>query len=257
MKPSQHETEKRERLGDKYVSGIGFEIGAGQAPSQYADVEHTTYIDKRSREWMERKFGEPLPYHVVSWGEALQMERGDFIVAHHVIEHQRDPIGEFMRWLKLLKVGGRFFISLPAPTNVCERERLLTPIEHILDDHVFERDFDDRQHVFSAQCQRFAADGARSRYSRYSGWGFAHKLLHEMKLEDLDCHFHTYSLEVMGQVIVAACYFSGMGLLWLHAEDNGSGLYFIGEIRENQGRVPDFIIEYKKRLREAQERIKV
>jgi SAM-dependent methyltransferase len=249
VKPSQHETERRESIGGKFISGRGFEIGAGEAPSEYDGIEHVTYIDKRSQTWLEERLG-GLPYQVTPWGTALQMDRGDFFIAHHVIEHQPDPVGEFRKWLGLLVDGGRFFISLPSPNNVCEKDRLPTPIEHILDDYVFNREYESRQHAASSSCQRFVADGIKSRYFRYSAVGLAQRLLREMKLEDLDCHFHTFTLEVMKQVIEAACHLSDLGVTWLHAEENDA-LYLVGIVAHPKGSAPHFLVDYRERLRDG------
>jgi len=246
MKPSRRETKKRKSIGDKYISGRGFEIGAGEAPAEYDGIEHVTYIDKRSQLWLEEKMGK-LPYQVTPWGTALQMDRGDFFIAHHVIEHQPDPVGEFGKWLGLLRDGGRFFISLPSPNNVCEKDRLPTPIEHILDDYVFNQEYESRQHAASSSSQRFVSDGDRSRYAQYSGREFAAKLLEEMKQEDLDCHFHTFSLEVIMQTIEVACYFLDLGITWLYTEESETALYLIGEVNSS-GCKPDFLWDYEQRL---------
>ena len=59
----------------------------------------------------------------------------DFLVACHVIEHTRNPIGSIAAALRKLKPGGRLVLVVPDKERTFDRARPVTTLEHLVEDH--------------------------------------------------------------------------------------------------------------------------
>jgi SAM-dependent methyltransferase len=225
-------------LGDRFLAGRGFEIGAGALPSQHPGVRDIVFVDKRDPEGLAALFKAAIPYQVVTPDQAAALcgREGprDFVIAHHVLEHTPDPIRTMMSWLGLIRDGGRFFVSLPSDTNVCEKDRVPTPIGHLLDDFLFERsgdDYESKGHILSFIDQWTVFDPEEFWYAKRGVLAFAEASLGEMRRGDHDLHWHTYQLPVARQVIEAAAHFTGRAVEWLVATTAGSSHYLVGTVR--------------------------
>ena len=129
-------------------------------------MECLDFIDKRTKEDLAQLFKGKIDYDVSTIDRAVSTSAGtaDFLIAHHVLEHLANPIAALMLWLPLLKPDGRLFLSIPAETNGCEKDRVWVPFSHIIDDYVFDRngdDFDSKQHLphFVLQWEVFEPGG--------------------------------------------------------------------------------------------------
>jgi len=246
-------------LGDHFLSGRGFEIGPGASPAAYRGVEELSFIDKRNREELEELFNVRIDYAVVTLEEARaicrQEGKRDFVVAHHVLEHSPDPIQTTIDWLALIRDGGRFFFSIPSHMNSCEKDRVPTPIEHIVDDYLFERsgdDFESKGHILSFIDQWTVMDERSIWYAQNGVTAFAQTSLSEMRRNGHDLHWHTYTLPVARQVIEAAAYFGGRRLTWLLTENRANGHYLIGTLELESGvNPPTFLIAHREHLLRA------
>lgn len=225
--------ELRQKIGDQWIAGEGFEIGPGLDPSLYKGVTKITFVDKRDRRALEALFRGSIEYNVLDLAAArAYFGTADFAVAHHVFEHLSNPIRGLSDWIALLKPAGRLFVSLPAETHACEKDRLVTPFEHILDDYLFERGddhFDSKQHIphfinqwtaMSRDSFWFAADGVDK---------FVTVSLSEVRRDVHDLHWHTYSAQTLAQVIEAAFWFSRRGVRLLHQETARGHHYLVAE----------------------------
>src|ERR1043166_1042509 len=145
---SPEDGRKRQEIGDRFIVGKGYEIGAGAFPSRYAGLDSVVYLDTRSDAELQKLFRVEMPYQARSVDSTHPAQ--DVLIAHHVIEPLADPIGAVASWCALLRDAGRVFLSLPAADNWGEKDRVPAPFEHILDDHLFGRGpahFDSKQHV--------------------------------------------------------------------------------------------------------------
>lgn len=59
----------------------------------------------------------------------------DFVVACHVLEHLEDPNLALTEIHRVLRDGGIFFCALPESRVTFDRDRPLTTLEHLLEDH--------------------------------------------------------------------------------------------------------------------------
>jgi SAM-dependent methyltransferase len=59
----------------------------------------------------------------------------DFVVAAHVIEHMRNPIGAIAAWLRVLKPGGHLYLIVPDKRYTFDRARVRTTLEHMILDY--------------------------------------------------------------------------------------------------------------------------
>ncbi len=245
---------RRQMIGDRLISGVGYEIGPGTLPSQYAGIVSVTYLDKRNRAELESYFKVSVPYDVRDINDGTALPPSDFVIAHHVVEHAPDTIGTIAHWASLIRDGGMMFLSLPASDHPCERQRPPTPFEHILHDHLFKRgedSFDSKQHIphFINQWTAMSLDSfwyAKGDISQYVATS-----LSEVQRSGHDLHWHTYTLDVMRDTITAGFWFAGHGVDFLHAEHSDGLLYIVARKSGRTTDMPGFLREHHDRLLSA------
>lgn len=124
------------------LSGRGIEIGALHRPLVAPHLK-VRYVDNVSTADMiaaypELAEAEPVHVDVVDDGAKLESfadDGEDFVIASHLIEHLRDPIGGLLAWQRVLKPGGRLFLMVPDRDQTFDRERAITPNHHLLADY--------------------------------------------------------------------------------------------------------------------------
>ena len=209
---------QRKVLGDPFIFGDGIEIGAGIHPVFHAGITNLVFFDKCDTTEFIKKFGTPSPYQILSAGQISEKypNGADFISCHHVIEHLADPISQIMSWLSLLKkTDGVFYFSIPSEGAEYEIDRLQTPLDHILEDYFFERSEDSyssKQHIYSFALN-WSEDGSPGKpwFANNSISDFSKTLLREVKdRNEHDLHWHTYSLEVMREIVEISFYLLGV-----------------------------------------------
>lgn len=246
---------RRRAIGDRWMHGSGIEVGAGASPSSYRDVTRVTVVDKRNRAELEALFNAQIGYEVLPTGEAAARFPGtaDFLVAHHVIEHLPDPVGGLVRWMHMLRPEGRVFLSCPGSNHLCEKERLPTPLAHVLDDYAFGRDgddFDSKLHVPHFINQWAYNSIGHFWYAQQGLEMFLRNSLSEARRSGNDIHWHSFTLDVLRELVNAAFFFSGRGMTLLHAEEAGGILFVVAEGTQDPA-VPACVAEYRKRLSAA------
>lgn len=135
----------REPLSHIFLKGRGLEIGALHNPTSVPRAAKVRYVDRLPREELVRLFVDVdprriLPVDVVTNGETLEGvpdESEDFVIANHMIEHCEDPIGTIRHMLRVLKVGGVFYMTLPDKRFTFDKDRPVTPFEHVRDDYLY------------------------------------------------------------------------------------------------------------------------
>jgi len=127
------------------LSGIGLEIGAGASAFPVRPGVRVLYGDRLSYEQLleERYPGQRvhdivLPDIATDFDTIANVgdESLDFVIACHVIEHTRDPIGSIVAAYRRLRPGGRLLLVIPDMERTFDRDRPLTPLEHLVEDHL-------------------------------------------------------------------------------------------------------------------------
>jgi hypothetical protein len=126
------------------LDGFGLEIGAGASPFPVPPRCRVVYGDRLT---YEQLCAEPYPGQRLcdlvipdiltdldTVGNVAD-ESLDFLVACHVIEHTRNPIGSITAAWRKLKPGGRLVLVVPDKERTFDRDRPVTPLEHLLEDH--------------------------------------------------------------------------------------------------------------------------
>src|SRR5262249_27226693 len=60
----------------------------------------------------------------------------DFVIANHVLEHVEDPLRAIRSLARVLRPGGIAYLALPDKRFTFDRERRITPLEHVVRDHI-------------------------------------------------------------------------------------------------------------------------
>jgi SAM-dependent methyltransferase len=256
--PDPDDLATRRTIADRLIRGTGVEIGAGLDPSLPRGTD-VVFIDGRTRSELHALFGAPVSYEVRTLDEMLRSRRGtfDFLIAHHVVEHCSNPIGQVMAWLPLLRAGGRLFVSIPSNENSGERSRVPVTISHLLHDHLFDRtgaDFDSKQHIPHFIVQWTAMSPDSFWYAKSSTQDFCAQVLAETRRDDHDLHWHTYTLESLSQLIEAACWFGGHGVTWIHRETANGAHYVVADLAQRDA-VPLFLMKERDTLVSALQKL--
>lgn len=133
----------RRRLGIRFLSGAGIEIGALHRPFPVPAGVRVRYLDRLTTAQLREEYPELAdePFaevEIVDDGEELATVADgsqDFVIASHVLEHTQDPIGALRHQLRVLRPGGVLLLALPDRRTDIDRLRAPTPLEHLLADH--------------------------------------------------------------------------------------------------------------------------
>jgi SAM-dependent methyltransferase len=138
-----------------YLRGRGIEIGALHRPLWVPQAAQVSYLDRFSTEELYRQYprlnGHKLvPVDIVDDGERLaRLADGsqDFVIANHFLEHCQDPIGTLLHFFRVLREEGILFLTVPDKRYTFDRDRPVTPLEHLLADHEDGGELSRREHV--------------------------------------------------------------------------------------------------------------
>jgi len=228
------DTDKRKELCYRFITGRGFEVGAGLLPSNFSTIDEVIFVDKRNIDELEKLFGARPSYQVMNPAEArARYPNGlDFVMAHQVLEHCSNPIEVLLtEWIPLVRDGGVLFYSIPSCNGSTEYRRIQTPLRHIVEDWLFDRgdaDFESREHILSFIANWTAAAPKDFWYAADTTvQGFCAQALVEITRTYQDLHWHTYTLEVAQAITEIAFYAARAGMAWVHLEETESVLYLI------------------------------
>jgi SAM-dependent methyltransferase len=137
------EPEVRSALANTYLHGEGIEIGALQKPLPVPEDALVRYVDRLTLEQARAEYPElgdvPLVRpDIVTEAETLAglpNESYDFVIANHVLEHMKNPLGALENWLRVLRRDGRLYVAVPDHINPIDRFRPVTPLEHMIEDY--------------------------------------------------------------------------------------------------------------------------
>lgn len=125
------------------LSGHGLEIGPGAAPFPvplscgvlFGDrLDHGELVSQNAHASPADAVARPDIGMDLDFVPPLREGTLDFVVACHVIEHTRDPIGAIERARRLLRPGGRLLLVVPDKHRTFDRHRPLTALDHLVQD---------------------------------------------------------------------------------------------------------------------------
>lgn len=135
--------EMREYMGSQ-IHGFGLEVGAGASPFPVPLECSVLYGDYFPHERLiqelypgQRAESLVIP-DIITELETLSgvaNESLDFIIACHVIEHTKNPIGAIVESYKRLKKGGKLLLCIPDKERTFDSNRPLTPLNHLIEDY--------------------------------------------------------------------------------------------------------------------------
>ena len=125
------------------LTGTGLEIGAGASPFPVPLPCRVLYGDRLSYEQLtaepypgQRTCDLVVPEVLTEFDHisGVADESLDFLIACHVIEHTRNPLGSIAAAWRVLRPGGRLLLVIPDKEQTFDRDRPLTPLSHLLED---------------------------------------------------------------------------------------------------------------------------
>jgi predicted SAM-dependent methyltransferase len=144
----------RKTIAETYLRGHGIEIGALHQPVTVPESVQVMYIDRMPTPDIRKQYPE-LDNHdivdvdLVDDGEQLSSirdESQDFVIANHFIEHCQDPIRTMFNLLRVLKQDGILYLAVPDKRYTYDKDRDVTPLEHLVRDHKEGPAWSHRQH---------------------------------------------------------------------------------------------------------------
>lgn len=133
----------RQTIAQTYLKGEGIEIGALHNPLKLPQTVDVIYLDKYSIEELKKhnlsfNFDECVNVDIFDDGEKLESIKDssmDFVIANHFMEHCENPIKTFENMMRIIKSNGILFLTIPDKRFIFDKDRPITPLEHILKDY--------------------------------------------------------------------------------------------------------------------------
>lgn len=187
---------KRRRL-TAWLQGEGIEIGALHNPLPLPPGAHARYVDHLPEAELRRHYpeldGQPFaPVTIIGSAQDLSMlgdTSVDFVVANHLLEHLEDPIAALEEFQRVLRPDGVVYLALPDKRRTFDRQRELTTVDHLLEDH--------------------RTGGERNRAAHYLDWALRVDHKDEAHARDLmdrgySIHFHVWCADTFLDFLVHA-----------------------------------------------------
>ena len=127
------------------LAGGGLEVGAGASPFPVPLACRVLYGDRLPHADLlaelypgQRACDLVIPDILTDFDELDGVADGsqDFLIACHVIEHTRNPIGSIAAAHRKLRPGGTLLLVIPDKQRTFDRHRPLTPLSHLIEDHL-------------------------------------------------------------------------------------------------------------------------
>lgn len=132
----------RKSIANIFLSGEGIEVGALHNPLALPPGVKVKYIDRLSVDDLRKHYPELsqhtlVPLDILADGERLETvteASQDFAIANHFIEHCRNPFLALKNFLRVLKPKGVLYLAVPDKRHTFDKDRPITPVEHLLRD---------------------------------------------------------------------------------------------------------------------------
>lgn len=140
---SQKLENTRHAIAQLYLKGEGVEIGALNNPLNLPKSASVKYLDKYSIEELRKHnisfdFENCVKVDIFDDGERLESLKDaslDFVISNHFIEHCENPLKSIENMIRIIKSNGILFLSIPDKRFTFDKDRPVTPLEHILKDY--------------------------------------------------------------------------------------------------------------------------
>lgn len=141
----------KESIASHYIiCGYGIEIGALHKPLLIPNT-NIKYVDRMSKEDLMKHYDViPVDVDIVDNGETLskiENDSQDFIIANHFLEHCENTIGTIKNFLRVLKIDGIIFLSIPDQRYSVDKTFPITSLKHIIDDYIKGPEISKEMHV--------------------------------------------------------------------------------------------------------------
>jgi len=144
----------RELIAAAYLSGDGIEIGALHNPLKIPPHAKALYVDRLNKAGLYEHYPELKKFNLVEVdiidnGEQLstvQNDSQDFVIANHFLEHCQDPLATLENLMRVVRPGGMIYMAVPDKRRTFDRDRQITPLEHLIQDHLKGPEGSRRQH---------------------------------------------------------------------------------------------------------------
>jgi SAM-dependent methyltransferase len=199
--PQQKQKGVARYLPAAYLQGRGLEIGALADPLRVPARVQVQYVDRFSVEDLRRQYPTLnsmalVPVDVVSDGERLSAvddETQDFVISRHFLEHCQDPIGTIEHFFRVLKPGGVVYFTVPDKRFTFDRERPVTPLSHLFEDHEKGPEGSRLDHFEEyVRCSEHPATPQQ-----------LHTRVKELMDRDYSIHYHVWSQHEMLELLLA------------------------------------------------------
>lgn len=188
-------------IAREFLRGRGIEVGALHHPLPVPRGVSVAYVDRMAKSDLQKHYPDLDPSRLVNVdilddGETLGTVAAgsqDFVIANHFLEHCQDPIGTLGHFFRVLRPGGVLYLALPDNRFTFDRTRMVTPLQHLWDDHEHGPARSCRGHYeeFVAATEQLSDPAAiRDRAEHY--------LRH-----DYSIHFHVWTQAEMVELLLA------------------------------------------------------
>lgn len=124
----------------------------------------------------------------------LPDESVDFVASAGTIEHLTNPLKALHEWKRILKTGGIMYAGIPYYKKTFDHRRLLTPLEHLIDDYEKNTGLDDQTHI-----EEFMKNHDSTRdfvYPDYDTWHAAYT-----SNPQIYTHYHVFDLSLVRKMM--------------------------------------------------------
>lgn len=131
----------RQALAQRYIAGSGIEFGALHFPLTVPAGVVVTYADFQSLDDLREFFPDVAGIRAPDIIADLETMHGvgdagqDFVIANHVLEHVEDPLKALKSIARVLRPAGIAYLALPDKRFTFDKERKVTTLSHLIEDH--------------------------------------------------------------------------------------------------------------------------
>ncbi len=142
MKKSARDMSFMRQFVTKDLSGSGVEFGAAANPLPIPLGVKVQYADLFEKPQLESELYTTDAFEYVTTDihtsfdqmKGIRNSSQDFIIASHVIEHVRNPIGAIQTAWDKLKPNGKLVLIIPKRERTLDRTRPATSLQHLIED---------------------------------------------------------------------------------------------------------------------------
>jgi SAM-dependent methyltransferase len=197
----------RKLVAQRFLKGSGVEFGALHLALEVPEWTIVRYADMETEEELRRSFPDLAFVRAPDIVSDLESMRGiadasiDFVIANHVMEHVEDPLRALKSMSRVLTPGGIAFLALPDKRFTFDRDRGITPLEHLIRDHAEGPDWSLADHYEEWVRCVDGLSGAEHR-NKYQ----------QMLAKRANIHFHVWDYTAMMEMFAYATRLPEMGL---------------------------------------------